>query len=81
VSLRRRADADSAVEVRVVNMSAQPTVAVLGSDAVPVTAAALVDGRGGDQGGRVTADGRDRVPLRPWEIAAVRVDIGAPLRS
>lgn len=81
VSLRRRADADTAVEVRVVNMSTQPTVAVLGSDAVPVTAVALVDGRGGDQGGLDTADGRVRVPLRPWEIAAVRVDIGAPLRS
>jgi alpha-mannosidase len=48
---------------------------------VPVTAAALVDGRGGDQGELDAADGRVRVPLRPWEIAAVRVDIGAPLRS
>ena len=35
VSLRRRTDADTAVEVRVVNMSDQPTVAVLGSDALP----------------------------------------------
>ena len=46
VSLRRRTDADTAVEVRVVNMSDQPTVAVLGSDAVPVHEAALVDGLG-----------------------------------
>ena len=82
VSLRRRTDADTAVEVRVVNMSDQPTVAVLGSDAVPVHVAAVVDGRGtlGTPSSELDmADGRVRVPLRPWEIAAVRVGIGAPL--
>ncbi len=82
VSLRRRTDADTAVEVRVVNMSDQPTVAVLGSDAVPVHEAAVVDGRGtlGTPSSELdVADGRVRVPLRPWEIAAVRVGIGAPL--
>src|SRR6476661_7534932 len=36
VSLRRRADGDTAVEVRVVNVSDGPTVAVFGSDALPV---------------------------------------------
>ncbi len=79
VSLRRRTDADTAVEVRVVNMSDQPTVAVLGSDALPVHEATLVDGLGTVGSQLDVADGRVRVPLRPWEIAAVRLDIGAPL--
>ncbi|WP_330475289.1 hypothetical protein [Terrabacter sp. C0L_2] len=87
VSLRRRADADTAVEVRVVNSSDQPTVAVLGSDAVPVTAGLAVDGFGrpvelGDAADLpVVADGRARLPLRPWQIATVRVDIGAPVST
>ncbi|GAA2471228.1 hypothetical protein [Terrabacter carboxydivorans] len=90
VSLRRRADADTAVEVRVVNMSDRPTVAVLGSDTLPVTAAQSVDGLGRphESGAGATdsagplevADGRARLPLRPWEIAAVKVEIAAPLR-
>lgn len=89
VSLRRRADADTAVEARVVNLSDRPTVAVLGSDALPVTAAHPVDGLGrpyepgdgaADSAGPLKMDGRARLSLRPWEIAAVRVDIAAPLR-
>ena len=81
VSLRRRADADTAVEVRVVNSSDRDTVAVVGSDAVPVHSAAMVDGRGAVQGPLDVSDGLVRVPLRPWEIAAVRVDIRAPLET
>ncbi len=82
VSLRRRADADTAVEVRVVNLSGQPTVAVLGSDAVPVQGATAVDGLGRearDSDAIEVADGRARIALRPWEVAAAQVDISAPL--
>ena len=83
VSLRRRADGDTAVEVRVVNLSDRPTVAVLGSDGVPVHDATAVDGFGRDThsvDAIGVTDGQARIPLRPWQIAAVRVDIGAPLR-
>lgn len=79
VSLRRRADADTAVEARLVNTSDQPTVAVLGSDAVPIRGATRVDGLGRDLEELSTADARARISLRPWEIAAVRVDVAAPL--
>lgn len=79
VSLRRRSDGDTAVEVRVVNASDQSTVAVLGSDAVPVRSAGLVDGLGRRDDPLAVEHGVVRIPLRPWEIAAVRVDIAAPL--
>ncbi|GAA2739932.1 hypothetical protein GCM10009868_00060 [Terrabacter aerolatus] len=81
VSLRRRADADTAVEVRVVNLSDRPTVAVLGSGAAPVGAGVVVDGLGRPGDPLEATDGRVRVPLRPWKIAAVRVEIEAPLGS
>ncbi|WP_374971038.1 glycosyl hydrolase-related protein [Terrabacter sp. BE26] len=80
VSLRRRADADTAVEVRLVNTSAQPTVAVLGLGAVAVRSVARVDGLGRELAELPTEEGRARIPLRPWEIAAVRVDVAAPLQ-
>lgn len=81
VSLRRRSDADTAVEVRVVNLSDRPTIAVLGSDTVPVHDAVPVDGFGREAHPAEAidvADGRARIPLRPWQIAAVRVDVAAP---
>jgi alpha-mannosidase len=79
VSLRRRADADTNVEVRIVNSSDDETVAVLGSDAVPVQSAAEVDGLGRTRNQLDVSDGVLRVPLHPWQISAVKVDIGAPL--
>jgi hypothetical protein len=79
VSVRRRGDADSGVEVRVVNMTGRPTVATVGSGTVPVAGATEVDGRGGVGATLVVDGGLVRVPLRPWQIATVKVDVGAPL--
>ncbi|WP_076263840.1 hypothetical protein [Intrasporangium flavum] len=84
VSLRRRADADRSVEVRIVNLSDQPTVAVLGSDAAPVHGARTVDGFGRDAQPAEPVevrDGRARIPLRPWQIAAVRVEVPLPFAN
>ena len=81
VSLRRRADADTTVEARVVNLSDRPTVAVLGSGAVRVHDAVVVDGLGreGQPDEPIeVADGHARIPLRPWQIAAVRVEVPLP---
>jgi alpha-mannosidase len=79
VSLRRRQDGDTAVEVRLVNSSDADTIARLGSTGVPVKSATHVDGMGRPGDALEAADGVVRVPLRPWQIAAVRVDIGAPI--
>ena len=77
LSLRRRGD-DSAVEVRVVNASDEPTVAAVGSPNRPVRQASTVSGRGvpGDPVG--VTDGIVSLPLGPWQIATLRVEVGAP---
>ncbi|GAB3873073.1 glycoside hydrolase family 38 N-terminal domain-containing protein [Terrabacter terrigena] len=79
VSLRRRQDDDTAVEVRLLNSSDDAGEAVLGSEAVPVRSASRVDGMGRAGDTLDVEDGILRLRLRAWEIATVRLDIGAPL--
>ncbi|GAB2772972.1 alpha-mannosidase [Terrabacter koreensis] len=81
VSLRRREDDDTAVEVRLLNSSDDPTAAELGSPAVPVRSASQVDGLGRPSDELDVEDGILRIPMRPWQIATVKVDLGVPLPS
>jgi alpha-mannosidase len=68
-SLRRR---DGAwLELRVVAMTEQPTVASIG----PVTAARRADLLGGPGAELSIVDGQLAVPLRPWEIATVQLQM------
>ena len=77
----RFVDDDGAVEVRVVNASDEPTVAAVGSPNRPVRQASTVSGRGvpGDPVG--VTDGIVSLPLGPWQIATLRVEVGAPFEA
>ncbi len=67
-SLRRRGDA---LEARVVAQTPEPTTAVLHG---PFRAASSVDLLGRPGAVLDAADGRVALPLRPWEIATVRLE-------
>ncbi|MEO7447690.1 MAG: hypothetical protein ABI336_05395 [Humibacillus sp.] len=78
LSVRRRThddltDDDLTVEVRLLNSSDAPATATLGSERVPVLTATAVNGRGKQLQKLDIIDRRVRIPLKPWEIATVRV--------
>jgi alpha-mannosidase len=67
---------DGALDVRVVAMTGSPVTARIAWPGRPggaVTAAGLVDLHGQPRGDLEVADGVTTVPLRPWEIATVRL--------
>ncbi|OFE16421.1 hypothetical protein BA895_19075 [Humibacillus sp. DSM 29435] len=78
LSLRRRSDDDTAVEVRVLNASDEPTVVVVGSPDRPVQRAFTVSGRGVPGDPVEVTDGVVTMPLGPWQIVALCVDVGVP---
>ena len=75
LSLRRRSDADPTLEVRVVNSSNRATTAVIGSRHRPVLTAAMSTARGAAIGELEPRDGVVELPLRPWQIATVRLTL------
>ena len=78
LSLRRRNDDNCAIEVRVVNASDETTTAGLGSSQRAVQHACTVSGRGVVGDPVKVTDGAATLPLGPWQIATVRLDLGVP---
>lgn len=79
LSVRRRRDDDTAVEVRLVNASDEPTTAVVGSPSRPVRQAFSVNGRGESLGRLPVRDGLLSMTLGPWQLAAVQCELEAPI--
>lgn len=64
---------DDSVEVRLAAMSTRPVVATIERPGRPATAAVLVDLLGTVTGSVEVAGGVAAIPLRPWQIATVRL--------